>query len=393
MVQESVLDLNAFEQRSSVHTKHQLFSWASGWNNILQIGMQQRGPDMSQVGSTWLDNLKNLRALRLISLAELNALGGRAAFVESGWPPDSDIPLRNGRVEPPGVNSIPWSLDTRLIYYRKDLLAKAGILEAEAFQTPEAMIETLHRLRAIGIRYPFGMATGGLVIHNMASWIWGRGGSFRSPDYRKISLIEPEGRKGMADFFSLHQFMDPAAQGMNYTQTNNAFFSGNNAVMLSGQWAMPEIKARKEWVIPEISENTGYAPPPGVPYVGSTHLVIWRHSLHDYDCLRLIDHLTSLPVLEKLFTISSNFPARCTALESAVFSVDPDYRMVIDCIKRGRGFRSARLWAGIEARLNVLCDQLWKDLFANPDLNLDAEIEKRISDLAPRIENTLMANW
>ncbi len=393
MVMGSVLNLAGFEERTYIHTNHRQFDWVNGWNNILQIGMQQQGPDVSEVGSTWLDNLKNLRALHVLSPAELNELGGEEAFLPTGWPPDSNMPLRNGRVEPPGVCSIPWLLDTRLIYYRRDLLLKAGVCEEGAFKTPDATYETLCRLQASGIHYPLSLATGGQVIHNMASWVWGRGGRFRSADYHKISLVEPESRRGILDFFLMHRFIDPATQGFSYTQANEGFLKGKTAVMVSGQWAMPGIKERREGVFPEVAENTGYAMTPGVPYVGSTNLVIWRHSLHNHDALRLIGYLTSPDVLTSLFISTSNFPARRSALDSPVFTGDSDYQMVIESMRHGRGFHSARLWAGIEARLNVLCDQLWRDLFANPQLNLEAEIEHRLKDLAPRLENTLMANW
>jgi multiple sugar transport system substrate-binding protein len=393
MVMGSVLDLAGFEERTYIRTQHRQFDWATGWNNILQVGMHQQGPDVSEVGSTWLDNLKNLRSLHWLSQAELNDLGGMEAFQPSGWPPDSALPLRNGRVEPPGVYSIPWLLDTRLIYFRRDLLAKAGICEGEAFKTPEAAYETLRRLQAIGIPYPLSLATGGLVIHNMASWVWGRGGSFRSADYRKISLVEPESRRGMVDFFRMHSFVDPATQGFSYYQANEGFLRGKTAVMISGQWAMPRIKEHLEGVSSEVTENAGYAPTPGVPYVGSTNLVIWQHSLHNHDALRLIAHLTSPDILVSLFKHTANFPARRSALDSPVFTGDSDYQRVIESIRHGRGFRSARLWAGIEARLNVLCDQLWRDLFANPQINLEVEIERRLQELAPRLEQTLLANW
>ena len=51
---------------------------------------------------------------------ELNVLGGSAAFLPSSW--QSSIVL--GEKE---VCAVPWLADTRLIYYRRDLLDKAGV--------------------------------------------------------------------------------------------------------------------------------------------------------------------------------------------------------------------------------------------------------------------------
>jgi multiple sugar transport system substrate-binding protein len=348
---------------------------------------------VSEVGSTWLDNLKEMRALRPFSTPEIHALGGDIAFLASVWRPEATVPGSSVSPDSRRVISVPWLLDTRLIYYRRDLLAQAGIDEAGAFATPEAAYDTLARLQASGLRYPLGLPTGGLSIHNMTSWVWGRGGRFRSLDYRKIALVEPEARRGMVDYFRLHRFIDPATSGMGYNEIINFYNQGNCAVMMNGQWAMRPIKERAPGIDPRVLDCTGYALPPGVPFIGSSHLVIWRHSLHELEALQLINHLTSPAVLKNLFQAGVHFPARVEVLNGEPFAGDPDYQLVIECIRRGREVRSARLWAGVESRLNALGVQLWVDLFANPELDLAGEIERRVRDLAGRLEKTLLANW
>jgi multiple sugar transport system substrate-binding protein len=255
------------------------------------------------------------------------------------------------------------------------------------------MLDTLNRLQACGIEYPLAMSTGGLSLHNLACFVWGRGGGFRSTDYRRITLTEPEARRGMADYYKLHRFIPPEGRRLDYAGADNHFFEGRAAVLLSGQWVTVTVKEQKDRANPIVAQNYACTLPPGIPYVGGTHLVIWKHSLHDQDALRLINHLTSPELLTNLFRITGNIPARIAALNTAPFTNDPDYQRVIDCIRTGRGFRSTHLWAGVEMRLSVLCDQLWSDLFANPDILLDMEIEHRLRELATRLEKTLLASW
>jgi len=40
----------------------------------------------------------------------------------------------------------------------------------------------------------------------------------------------------------------------------------------------------------------------------------------------------------------------------------------------------------------MMCSQLWKDLFEDPQLDLPAEIDRRVGELAERLEKTLLAN-
>lgn len=392
MIPGEWLDLAGFEEQNFIQTRYRQMDWDTGWSNVLQIGLYLKGPDISEVGSTWLENLTDMRALRPFNTYEIHALGGDMAFLPSAWRRDATVPV-TPNAAPQRPVSIPWLADTRLIYYRKDVLARAGIAEEGAFASADALYDTLSRLQAAGIAYPLGLSTGGLTIHNIASWIWGRGGQFRSADYRKITLVEPEARRGMLDYFRMHRFIDPATYGAGYTETNALFFGGNAPVMVNGQWAMKYIKDRDARVDPAVMDTVGYAPPPGVPFVGSTHLVIWRHSLHEQEAVQLIAHLTSPKVLGKIFRESGNFPARLEALNAAPFAGDPDYQLVVDCLRGGRSFRSARLWAGVEMRLNTLFDQLWGDLFANPNLDLETEIESRVASLSSRLEKTLLANW
>lgn len=386
------LHLEGFESRNFTRVVHQHMEWAGAWDKVLQIGLYQRGPDVSEVGSTWLENLVDMRALRPFSVPELYHLGGETAFLSNSWTQDTSTPIAYATTRK--ITSIPWSLNTRVILYRRDLLAKAGIHEAGAFATADAMHATLTRLQESGVSpYPLSIATGGLSIHNIASWVWGRGGRFRSADYHKITLVEPEARRGMQDFFSMHRFIAPQARGQLYQEAESWYFTGQAAVLFSGQWAMMRVKEHPEEVLPEVSDNTGYAVSPGIPFVGASHLVIWRHSLLESEANQLIQHLTSPDVLLSSFRVDGNFPARLQALNAPPFSNDADYRMISECIRTGRGFRSAHLWAGVEARLNILFSQLWKDVFANPELNLEAEIEQRVRDLADRLERTLLANW
>lgn len=395
MVRVECLSLPGFESKHFMTVHHKQLSWDTAWNDILQTGLYQKGPDLSEIGSTWLENLIDMRALRPFSLQEINSLGGEAAFLPNVWVREEPVlSLQGSNENHRRVFSIPWTLDTRLVFFRRDMLAKAGINADGAFTSADDMYDTLMRLQASGIRYPLVMATGGLSIHNMASWVWGRGGHFRSEDYHKIALVESQARQGMQDFFRLHRFIDPETRGQSYNKAEERFFNGEGAVMFTGHWAMKMIKMHEPVVSQVVLDNIGYAPPPGgVPFLGSSQLVIWRHTLHDQEAVQMVAHLTSLPVLADVFEVSGNVPARMDAFNAPPFADDADYQMVGRILQQGRPFRSAHLWGGVEMRINGLLDDLWLDLFANPDLDLESEIARRVGDLARRLEKTLLANW
>jgi len=383
MVPMNALGLEAYEKETFTHVRHLLFGWATGWNNVLQIGLYQKGPDLSEVGSTWIENLVGMSALRPFNSADLLALGGEKAFFSTTWP---DKEHTDGRIW-----SIPWLLDTRVIHYRRDLLKQARIDPATAFTTPEALYDTLARLQAAGIPYPLAVPTGGLTLHGAASFVWGRGGSFRSEDYKRITLVEPEARQGLYDYFRLHRFIHPSGRGLDYAGADDLYFHHGAAVLLSGQWVLQTLQTNP--AIPkEVVRNNACVKIPGVPYVGGTHLVIWRHSLHDDAAMQLIAYLTSPPVLEQVYRVAGNFPARIEALNAKTFSADPCLEVIGQSIRSGKTLRAGRLWAGIEMRLSGVFEGLWTDLLENPELDLKDQIEQRVRQLATRLEKTLLAN-
>ncbi len=384
MVPVDALALDQFEEQYMVRVQHKPFDWETGWNHILQIALYQKGPDVSEVGSTWLENLSSMRALRTITRSEFLSLGAEN-ILPSAWPPDDE----GGKKE---YNSIPWTLDTRMVHYRRDALARAGIKEEGAFASPEAFHDTLARLSAAGYPYPFVMATGGLSLHNMASWVWGRGGHFRSPDNRRVTLVEPEARRGLEDFFSLVRYMDPVVRSFEYPQADNWYFEGRAPVLFSGQWVTNLARFGSQNILDEVKENTWHASPPGIPYLGSTHIVLWKHSMLDNENFDLIRHLTGVNVSKRIFERGGTFPTRQDILSQPPFSKDPRVQVVVECLKRGRQFRSGKLWAGVEMRLSDMVDKLWADLFDNSDLIIADEVEKRVSELARRLEKTLLAN-
>lgn len=383
MVPVNGLGLDTYEKETFTRIRHLLFSWGTGWNNVLQIGLYQKGPDLSEVGSTWIENLVGMSALRPFSAAEMYALGGEEAFFLTTWPTKE---FMDGKIW-----SIPWLLDTRLIHYRADLLKQAKVDPATAFESPEALYDTLARLQASGVKYPLAVPTGGLTLHGAASFVWGRGGSFRSEDYRRITLVEPEARRGLFDYFRLHRFIHPDGRGWDYAGADNAYFHQGAAVLLSGQWVLQTLKTNPG-IPKEVVRHSTCAQLPGIPYVGGTHLVIWRHSLYDETAVKLIAYLTSQPVLEQIFQVAGNFPARIDTLNTKTFSSDPSLAMVGQAIRRGKTLRAGRLWAGIEMRLSTLFEELWNDLLQQPDLDLEAEIERRVRILSTRLERTLLAN-
>jgi multiple sugar transport system substrate-binding protein len=139
--------------------------------------------------------------------------------------------------------------------------------------------------------------------------------------------------------------------------------------------------------------DVGVTAVPGVPYVGGTNLVIWRHALYAPAAADLLKHLTSVEVQRYCFETTGVLPARVEVLESEPFISGPRHRAFVRSLKSGRTLKIIYRWAAVEQRLVNMLTRLWSDLAKDPQLDLEAEVASRTMALIDNLENTILATW
>jgi multiple sugar transport system substrate-binding protein len=381
--------ISEFEVKSRIKVRQKRLLWMNAWQELLQVALYFKGPDVSEIGTTWLGSLMGMEALRPFSPLEVKSLGGAAAFSSASW----DSCHEPGEIQ---ILAIPWYLDLRLIYYRRDILQKAGVDESTAFLTSGNLLDTMQKLRASGFTTPLAMDILGespRVVHNIASWIWESGGDFRSQDGHQLKIKDPKTLEAIVIYYKLGQFLMPGTFGLEEIYTNQAFAEGQVAVAISSERLYLSLRAGRTQVKPEILANLGIAPLLSMPFLGGANLVIWRHTVHDRAAIDLVNFLTSPLNLKALYEQYMVIPARTEVLKSLPLAEDPYFSVFQRAIMTGRVIPGFYRWAGVENRLTVTFHQLWSDLLANQDINPEDEVPRRVIDMANRLERTTLANW
>ena len=99
---------------------------------------------------------------------------------------------------------MPWFTEARAIYYRKDVLEKAGIDPATAFTDVNAFQQTLQTIKdkvpTIGGKpiAPFGMPGKKAfdLVHHVMPFVWDNGGAELNDDASKSTINSTAGRAG-----------------------------------------------------------------------------------------------------------------------------------------------------------------------------------------------------
>ncbi len=375
--------LSAFEKdHPQIKVSVALPEPAMMWSEIVKAALYGQAADIGEVGSTYVESLKGMNSLRPFTSEEVALLGGNDAFAKSCW--------QGGLLsEEKQTWAIPWRTDSRVIFYRRDLFAKAGIDEKDAFRSPSKMEETLQALKDNGVEVPLTMGTASPQVLTLfaASWIWESGGDFIHPERNQVIFDSPEAREGLRNYFRLGCYLVPQARKLAIGASDHLFCHGRAAVTYTGTWLPDAIEQLGDPVV-KHKRNLGAALVPGVPVVGGTNLVIWRHTKKEkkaFEVIRFLNSTEALTAYPKCIVI----PAKNEALDNKVFANSLAQKIFVEAVKTGRSLPAVSLWAMVEDRLGKTLMQIWDHLDKQPDADLDNVIAKFINPLAARLNAAL----
>ena len=344
--------LNQFEKQQKIRVLAEHMVWEAAWSKLLDFALRGGGPHISIIGAIWTSSLTALNSLRPITTQDINILGGIDAFFPSTW--ESTLLTSTGQAW-----GIPFNAYTYLVFYRRDLLAKAGVEEQTAFISPQAMLETLAKLEGSGVESPILLPSGKPLrsrLHMAASWIWGAGGEFISKDRKLALFTQKEALDGLETFFSLYRYLAPVDYGLTQEECYKYFANGKTAVIFAGNTFQKNLQQNR---VPQVLENLGVVQVPGIPWVAGANIVIWKEAqlnpLSERGAVALAKFLTSTEAQVKYAEDQAAIPSRVEAFDATHFDLPVLKTAVRESLIAGRSYRPVSLWLRI---MNELCPAL-----------------------------------
>ncbi|RPH63227.1 MAG: extracellular solute-binding protein [Chloroflexi bacterium] len=368
--------LKQFEQEEKIRVRLEMIPWTMGWSRMVEVALYHIGPDVSEIGSTWVMDFVRTDALRPYSPTEMNYISDGKRYFESCVAGGVSL----------GQNPTTWAMplagDARVIFYRRDLLQQAGVDEASAFASPAQFEGTLARLKAQGLPTPLALPTqrSRNSLHSLAAWVWGAGGNFLSADGVHVEFDAPRALDGFKSFFALGPYLGKTR--LDEYDSDGLFLNGKAATTISGYWLLHETQAA------EVSANLGVASVPGIPFVGGEHLVIWRHARNPQAALKLVKFISRAKSGESVYP-QIGLPPSPDGWQRPPFD-QPGYGVLLQAMHSGRAFPTSPLWGLVEKRLIDVMPEIWNDVLARPE-KAEKTVETEIGSLAQRLRMTLKA--
>ncbi|HBN53533.1 MAG TPA: ABC transporter substrate-binding protein [Stenotrophomonas sp.] len=338
-------------ENPGIRVEVQNIPWTAAHEKLLTAYAADGLPDICQLGNTWIPEFATLQALTPL---QPYVAGSHEVVPDDYFPGIWDTNVVEGQLV-----GIPWYVDTRLLFYRKDLLRQAGYDHPPRDWAEWArMNEALKQVLGPG-RYPVLMPLNefepqlSLALQQDDPLLRDHDtrGNFESPGFRR------------ALGFYATLFEQGWAPKMSETQISNVwdeFFRGFTVFYLSGPWNIREFRQRQpaalegEWGTAPLPGPHG----PGAGIAGGTSLVIFRSSRHKQAAWKLIEFLSRPAVQQRFHALIGDLPPRRSVWKSAALTGDPLAAAFGEQLERVKPTPKVLEWERIAQEMRIVSEQV-----------------------------------
>lgn len=366
------------KQNPGIKVKVQMIPWTAAQEKLISSFAADNMPDLCQLGNTWVPQFVMLEALEPLDGFISKSSKIKAENYFTGIWQTNEV---TGK-----IYGIPWYIDTRLIYYRKDIFKKVGYDEPpknweELLDLSRKIVKYQNDPNKYAIYLPtnewapfviFGLQNGSDILRD--NWTYG---NFSAPEFVEA-------------FKFLIQFHKERLTPMGVSQVTNvyqAFEQEFFAMYISGPWNIPEFK---KWMKDSTGEKWGTMPlpgkhsSPGVSLAGGSSLVMFKSSKYKPEVWKFIEFLSTKKTQLEFYKVTNNLPALRSAWDEPIFRDDPfiksfyeQFQYVMPTPKIAEWeqivFSKLQQYAEYAARGTMTAEEAMKEM----DKGVDIILEKR----------------
>jgi len=297
-------------------------------------------PDVVELSKDWVAAVANTGALHEFSTDEVQSIGGKSAFVPQAWP--------TGK-----TTSIPWFIDTRVVYYRADILKELNIDPANAFSNWEAFDHTLDAIKISKKISPFGIAgrNDSNPVASFAPWIWEAGGSLLSDDGTKPTINQSASVDGVDEYQRFGgRYVDADVLKQDTAGVESMFANGKFAVTIAGPSLATKLKGSQFGVQQFPPGHTGHA-----VWIGGSNLAIVKNSNQESAAFGFVKWLTGSEGQGAVATNIGMYPALQTAGPAGPIKSQ---------LAAGRSLPTLVAWPALEKSMRTDLGKIWDEVIA-----------------------------
>jgi multiple sugar transport system substrate-binding protein len=282
----------------------QAIPWSDAQSKLLTAIAGGQTPDISQIGTTGMAQFAKTGAL-----APTPASINKNNFYKSAW----DTTVVNGT-----SYGVPWYADTRLLFYRTDIAAKAGITSA-----PKTWSDLLAMAKAMQQK---GGAKYGISLLNndweeLAPFIYQDGGNLANGNKYTLNTTQTiDALNYYKEFFA--QGLTPSSEPTGFDPVQS-FVQGQTPMLFSGAYIMSQIATEGGSA---MNGKWAVAPMPGKvnndSFIGGGDMAVFKNSPHQDAAWKFIQYVSQPEVQAKWYATMTDLPTVPTVFDQSQLAND-----------------------------------------------------------------------
>lgn len=319
VVQELVHDFE--RENPGVLVQVQQIPWTAAHEKLLTAFVGRSTPDVAQLGNTWVPEFVALDALEA-----LDARVRQSTVVDS----TSQFPgiWDTNRIDAT-LYGVPWYVDTRVLFYRKDILARAGYDSIPA--TWSAWRRAMDAVkREVGedrfaILLPLNEWVPPVILGLQA------GSPLLADSATRGVFSEPAFRRAFAFYIDLFRSgLAPPVANTEIANLYQEFGRGYFSMYITGPWNLGEFRRRLPAAQQDLWGTSALPGPdgegPGVSLAGGSSLVLFRGSRAPDAAWRLVEFLLRPEQQLRFYHLTGDLPAHVAAWDDTALARDARIR-------------------------------------------------------------------
>lgn len=336
------------EANPDVDVKVTAIPWDSAQNKYQTAIAGSSTPDIGMLGSDWMPGFAS-------------ALSPVPDSIDT-----SDIfpfALESTNIDGTALG-VPWYVETRVIFYRTDLMQQAGF---ESFPTDWDGLKALAQAYKdkAGADYGITLPSGGwnAFLSNLP-FAWSDGAQVMNADQSEWTLDTPEMTASLEYLKSF--FEEGLADSSPSTESGSAsadLISGAVPMFLSGPWDIPGLTqnggegfADKFSVAPIPASPTGTS----TSFAAGANLAVFKNAENPDAAWKLIQWLNQPEVQTDWFSAVNDLPSQQSAWDSEALTSDPKVAVFGDQLKSVEIAPTLPAWAQVSAAADTQIEQVFR---------------------------------
>ncbi|MDE2369541.1 MAG: sugar ABC transporter substrate-binding protein [Burkholderiales bacterium] len=371
--------LPAFHARHpDIVVRVQQLPWTAAHELLLTAYAGDALPDLCQLGNTWLPEFAALDALVPLD-ARIAASGIALDDYYAGVLDTNRIAARHGSA----LYGLPWYVDTRLLFYRSDLLHEAG--HEQPPRTWDAWMDAMQAIQRRGGAGHYGALLPLNEPDPLFALALQQGDVLADGDCRG-AFSQPPFRRALDYYVGI--FRAGLAPKMTDTQISNVwdeFARGLFAFYVTGPWNIGEFRRRLpaamqgRWATAPLPGPHG----PGVSTAGGSSLVMFKRSPRQDAAWKLVEYLSEPGTMQRFHAATGDLPPRRSAWRSPALADDVPSQAFAQQLERVRAAPKIPEWERIFQEMQLTAERVVQGVQGAEaatrqlDVRVDAMLEKR----------------